>query len=249
VLRRARTLASAAPAALALVLGCVEIRTICPEGAEATRRILSGGAETEWCRRPDGVRQGAETRYYESGAKMIEGAYLDGVRHGEWRFYTSDSQLPWRRDRWADGALVSVQIEPRAAGQGGAPGDPLAPTQSGVIKLASADPLLGRSARDRELEQFAAFYPNGRPRVLGRYDADGLRTGTWRFWYDNGHLAREIDYDLGIRHRAFREWHEDGGPRTDGFYLDGERDGRWRRWDEAGGLLSDRTYDHAMLPP
>ncbi len=227
--------------------GCAGVQTECPLGTEAKRRIFSGGAESEWCYRADGVHQGPEVRYYESGTRMIEGAYLDGVRQGEWHYTTRDGFL-WRRDRWEDGALVDKHIEPIAR-PNAPPGDLFAPTDSMVIKLASADPTLGRTSRQDELPSFAAWYGNGKPRVLGHYDRDGLRTSTWWFWYEDGQVARQVDYDAGVRHRMFREWHQSGRSKTDGFYLDGERDGQWRRWDEQGRLVAAQEYGHGMLPP
>jgi antitoxin component YwqK of YwqJK toxin-antitoxin module len=228
--------------------GCAAIQTECPLGTEAKRRIYSGGAESEWCYRADGVHQGPEVRYYESGARMIEGAYLDGVRQGEWHYTTRDGLL-WRRDRWEDGALVGKHVEPPLPRPNASPVDVLAPTDSMVIRLASADPTLGRTSRQDELPPFAAWYANGKPRVLGHYDRDGLRTGTWWFWYEDGQVARQVDYDAGVRHRTFREWHGSGRSKTDGSYLDGERDGQWRRWDGQGRLVADQEYAHGMLPP
>jgi antitoxin component YwqK of YwqJK toxin-antitoxin module len=228
--------------------GCTGFQTECPLGTEAQRRIYSGGAETEWCHRADGVRHGPEARYYESGAPMIGGGYFDGVRQGEWRYLTHDG-LVWRRDRWEDGALVDKHVDQAGAPSNAAPGDVLAPTNSMVIKLASADPLLGRASRADELPPFAAWYANGKPRLLGRYDHEGLRTGTWWFWYEDGQVARQVDYDAGVRHRTFREWHTGGVSKTDGFYINGERDGHWRRWDGQGRLVADQEYGHGMLPP
>jgi antitoxin component YwqK of YwqJK toxin-antitoxin module len=211
-------------------------------GTAGARRVFSGGAETEWCRRADGVHQGPEVRFYENSAPMIEGAYLDGVRHGEWHYFTSAGPV-WRRDRWADGALVDKRVELPLPRPNRGPVDVLAPTDSMVIRLAAADPLLGLTARADELAPFAAWYPNGKPRLLGHYDRDGLRTGTWWFWYEDGRVAREIGYDAGVRHRTFREWHEDGRAKTDGAYLNGERDGHWRRWDPAGRLVVEQDYE------
>jgi antitoxin component YwqK of YwqJK toxin-antitoxin module len=225
-----------AVAAALLAGACATPHTLCPEGTDISRRILSGGSEAEWCRRDDGVRQGPEVRFYESGAKMVEGAYLDGVLHGLWRYYFNEGSV-WREDRWEDGALVAKRIDPRAARLSRRQLDALGPTSSGVIKLASADPLLGRAARQRGGGVFQSWYANGKPRMAGSYDGDGLRTGTWRFWYESGGLAREVDYQAGVRHRAFREWYEGGAPETDGFYLDGERDGAWRRWDPSGRAI------------
>jgi antitoxin component YwqK of YwqJK toxin-antitoxin module len=234
---------------LALALtGCTVMRTECPLGTDGIRRIFSGGAEAEWCRRADGVHQGPEVRYYESGERMIEGAYLDGVRHGEWHYYASQGSL-WRRDRWADGALVDKRVDLPIGRPNAPPVDPLAPTDSYVIKLASADPTLGRTTREDGLAPFAVWYANGKPRVLGHYDRDGLRTGAWWFWYEDGQLAREVAYDAGVRHRAFREWHENGRAKTDGAYLDGEREGTWRRWDAEGRLVTEQDYGHGKVAP
>jgi hypothetical protein len=234
--------------AVAATWACAEIQVVCPAGTTPHRRVFSGGAETEWCDRHDGVRQGLEVRYYESGVPMVEGAHVDGVRFGEWVYYPSAGPA-WRRERWEDGALVEARIElpPRGANQ--PPSDPTTPTTSQVISLGSADPRLGRVVRDDELPAFAVWYGNGKPRVLGRYDRDGYRARTWRFWYENGVLAREVTYDAGVRHGAFREWWENGRAKTDGAYDNGEREGRWRRWDEAGRVASDANYDRGMVSP
>lgn len=247
-------LARAAPRAagavfLATVLvACAEIQTVCPAGTEVRRRIFSGGAESEWCHRDDGVHQGPEVRYYEDGTRMIEGMSLDGARHGEWRYHVASGPT-WRWERWEDGALIAKKIDLPRGGAGGPPVDVLAPTSSQIIKLASADPGLTRTARDNELPVFAAWYADGKPRVLGHYDRDGQRTSTWRFWHEGGGLAREVGFDAGMRQGPFQEWHANGRAKTDGAYTAGERDGRWRRWDEAGRLVADQDYARVMLPP
>jgi antitoxin component YwqK of YwqJK toxin-antitoxin module len=246
--RRALGFLALASAIVATLGACAEFQVVCPAGTGPQRRVFSGGAESEWCRRGDGVRQGLELRFYENGAKMIQGAYVDGARFGEWFYYPNQGPA-WRRDRWEDGALMAKQIElpPRDANQPAV--DVLAPTSSLVIKLASADPTLGRTSREQELPVFSVWYGSGKPRVLGHYDRDGFRARTWQFWYESGTLAREIMYDAGVRDGQFREWHENGQAKTDGAYDDGERDGRWRRWDETGKLVSDQTYTHVMVSP
>jgi antitoxin component YwqK of YwqJK toxin-antitoxin module len=246
--RRALAFAGLGLGVVAALWACAEIQVVCPAGTGPQRRVFSGGAEAEWCRRDDGVRQGLEVRYYESGAKMLEGAYVDGARWGEWHYFPSVGPA-WRRDRWEDGALIDKKIDLPAPEANQPAIDPTAPTASLVVSLGSSDPLLGRTIREDELPSFAVWYGNGNARVLGRYDRDGFRTRTWRFWYEGGGLAREIMYDGGVRHGLFREWYESGQARTDGAYDDGERDGRWRRWDERGRVVSDQTYAHVMLAP
>ena len=227
--------------AVAVPAGCATARTTCPLGTSLARRIYSGGAEAEYCRRPDGIRQGAETRYYESGAEHVAGEYADGTQNGVWR-YRFNNGRNWRAERWDDGALVAKTVDPAVARLSQAELEAFGPTGSGIIKLTSHDPRLYREAREKGGGSFVDRYPNGRPRVAGDYDADGLRSGVWRFWYEDGHLAREIEYLAGIRERAAREWHPNGAPAAEGFYVGGEREGRWRWWDAKGQLTGEAVY-------
>jgi len=228
-------------AGVAWLTGCATARTTCPLGTELARRIYSGGGEAEYCHRPDGVRQGAETRYYESGAEHVAGEYIDGVQSGVWRYRFSNGRN-WRAERWDDGALVSKTVDPAVARMSPEELEALGPTSSMVIKLASRDPRLGREAREQGGGGFVQRHDNGRPRVAGDYDADGLRVGIWRFWSEDGHLAREIEYLAGVREHAAREWHPNGAPAVEGFYVAGEREGRWRWWDARGQLTGEASY-------
>src|SRR6185503_14514085 len=163
-------------AAAILAQACATPRTQCPRGTALARRVYSGGAETEWCRRADRVRHGPETRYYESGSELAVGEYVDGTLSGVWRYRFTDGRN-WRADRWEDGVLTAKTVDPAVAAMSPEQLEAKGITSSGIIKLLSNDPLLGREARDRESTTFVAHHPNGHVRVVGSYDADGLRTG------------------------------------------------------------------------
>jgi antitoxin component YwqK of YwqJK toxin-antitoxin module len=221
--------------------GCATARTNCPLGTDLARHIYSGGAEAEYCRRPDGVRQGPETRYYESGAEHVAGEYVDGAQSGVWRFRFSNGRN-WRAERWDDGALVAKTVDPAVAQMTPEQLEALGPTSSDIIKTASADPRLFRDARERGGGTFVVRHDNGRPRVAGDYDSEGLRVGVWHFWSEDGKLAREVEYLAGVREHAAREWHPNGAPAVEGFYVAGEREGRWRWWDANGRLTREEAY-------
>jgi antitoxin component YwqK of YwqJK toxin-antitoxin module len=225
----------------AALAGCATARTNCPLGTGLARRIYSGGGEAEYCHRPDGVRQGPEVRYYESGAEHVAGEYADGAQSGVWRYRFSNGRN-WRAERWDDGALVSKTVDPAVARMSREELEALGPTSSMIIKTASVDPRLGREARATGGGSFVQRFDNGRPRVAGDYDADGLRTGIWRFWTEDGRLAREIEYLAGVREHAAREWHPGGAPAAEGFYVAGEREGRWRWWNAQGQLTGEAAY-------
>src|SRR6476646_9377181 len=142
-------LALAGVAAVGGVLGgCATARTSCPLGTERARRIYSGGAEAEYCHRPDGVRQGPETRYYESGAEHVAGEYVDGAQSGVWRFRFNNGRN-WRAERWDDGALVGKTVDPAVARLSPEQLEALGPTSSDIIKLTTRDARAVREARAR----------------------------------------------------------------------------------------------------
>jgi hypothetical protein len=91
---------------------CATARTTCPLGTELARRIYSGGPETEYYHRPDGVRQGPETRYYESGAEHVAGEYLDGTQNGVWRYRFSNGRN-WRAERTGRSPRSRLRISKR----------------------------------------------------------------------------------------------------------------------------------------
>ena len=223
-------------------VGCATARTACPPETELVRHVYSGGAEAEWCRRPDGVREGPEVRYYESGSELASGGYVDGALDGVWRYRWTDGHN-WRADRWQEGALLSKTLDPASAHLSASELDRVGWTSSGIIKLTSADPLLGRTSRDRPGATVAAHHPNGQPRLAGQYDGEGLRTGVWRWWYADGHPAQEMGYLAGVREGSARAWHPNGMPAADGVYRAGEREGRWRWWDPSGRWLGESLYE------
>jgi antitoxin component YwqK of YwqJK toxin-antitoxin module len=181
----------------------------------------------------------------------MEGLYVDGVQHGTWRYYWNTGEM-WREERWNDGELVEQKIITRAAKFSTSDRGEIGLSSSGIVRITAfeRDPMLRRRQLEQEARSFSDRYSDGKPRVLGRYDGDGARWGVWWFWYPNGQLAREIEYQGGMRHRGFREWFENGRARTDGAYYRGRKDSHWRRWAADGRLTEDQTYrDGVLIPP
>jgi uncharacterized protein len=226
---------------VAAAAGCATARTTCPLGTELARQVFSGGAEAEWCVRRDGARQGPETRFYESGAELLSGAYVDGAQSGVWRYRFNDGRN-WRAERWEDGALLQSTVDPAVARMTPAEMEALGPTTSGIIKLASHDPIPGRETREAPGPGFVSHFPNGRPHVAGTYDGAGLRVGAWRTWFEDGRPALEIEYLGGVRDGGAREWHPNGAPAGEGRYLAGAREGSWRFWDDRGQVTGEVLY-------
>lgn len=228
--------------AVAAAGGCAPSRALCPPQTSLSRHVYSGGGDAQWCRDPDGARQGPESRIYENGVESVSGEYVDGAQSGVWRYRFNDGRN-WRAERWEDGALLAVAVDPEAARMTPAQLAAAGAMTSGVIKLAARDPA---SSAAGAVHAVVGHYPDGTPRVSGAYDVEGLRTGIWRFWHPNGRLAREMEFAAGVRDRFAREWHDNGAPAADGFYAAGVRDGRWRFWDRGGQLVREVIYPTAF---
>ena len=222
---------------------CTASRESCPGDTTVARHVYSGGGDAEWCRRPDGVRQGPESRIFENGVESVLGTYTDGAQSGVWRYRFNDGRN-WRAERWEDGELLAVTLDPAVARLSPAQLAELGPTTSGVIKLAAHDPIGGSPAHEVVRRQ-----PNGALRLTGAFDAEGLRTGIWRFWHPNGRLARELEFAAGVRDRGAREWYDTGAPAADGFYAGGRREGRWRFWDRRGQVQEVTYQDGRPVSP
>jgi hypothetical protein len=180
----------------------------------------------------------------------VSGSYVDGAQDGVWR-YRFNNGRNWRAERWDDGALVQTTVDPSVARMSAAELAAVGPTTSGVIKLASHDPLRAVDANGAPATREVVLnWPSGRLRAAGGVDSEGLRTGVWRFWFEDGKLAREIEFAGGIRDRGARTWHPGGAPATDGFYVEGVRDGTWRFWNTQGQALPSVTYrDGDLISP
>ena len=247
--RRLARLIAGMSAATALA-GCASSRTSCPDDTTLARHVYSGGGDAEWCRLPDGLRQGPESRNYENGVESVVGSYVEGALSGVWRYRFNDGRN-WRAEQWDDGALLASTVDPAVARMSAAELAVAGATTSGVIKLAAHDPLRAPAGSGPDgPREIVLRWSSGRLRAAGAVDGEGLRTGLWRFWLEDGTLAREIEFAAGVRDRSARAWHANGKPATEGFYVEGVRDGTWRFWDARGQPLRPVTYrDAAAVSP
>ena len=96
---------------LACVAGLtVSVRAIQASHADDVRSqatyYANGQVEME-CETRDGKREGACRRYYPSGAKQSEGAYVEGRMEGPWTYWLEDGTVdPARSGTYAAGGRV-----------------------------------------------------------------------------------------------------------------------------------------------
>jgi antitoxin component YwqK of YwqJK toxin-antitoxin module len=84
-------------------------------------------------------------------------------------------------------------------------------------------------------------YPNG---LRGRgpfYHGLGDKHGLWRFFYENGQMWCQGEYQMGFEVGSWTYYHSNGQPCARG--VDGwRRQGTWEFWDEAGCALDETSF-------
>ena len=71
---------------------------------------------------------------------------------------------------------------------------------------------------------------------------DGLRHGPYKEWRENGQLATDFTYRLGVKDGLQRTWFKNGTLRSEETWRDGQPAGAFRHWHGNGQLASKARY-------
>lgn len=211
-------------------------RPRCPKGTRAQVQKLGGRARQERCvRRADGVLHGPYRRTKRDGSLAEAGAYADGERTGPWthrfllssdsgRYVAGHKDGPWIT------ALFTGERQEMAYRAGLLHGE--------LRKTDARGKVLEREryADGQPDGAWSGLWPDGRKRFEGSWSA-GKRVGTWRWWYEDGGLERELGYLDGLEHGPSRQNWPGGAPWEQGSYDRGERDGPWSATLDDGTML------------
>jgi antitoxin component YwqK of YwqJK toxin-antitoxin module len=72
---------------------------------------------------------------------------------------------------------------------------------------------------------------------------DGLREGTWTWFYEDGQTHWEIEYEAGLKNGSEVGWHENGEKMYEGQNVDHKKSGTWTWWHENGEYKQAYHYD------
>lgn len=84
-------------------------------------------------------------------------------------------------------------------------------------------------------------YPNGVKQYEGNV-LNGKRQGKWMYWYKDGSIWSECEYNEGKKNGKTAVWFENGKKRYEGEYKNDVKSGKWTYWDETGKLAKELTY-------
>jgi antitoxin component YwqK of YwqJK toxin-antitoxin module len=85
------------------------------------------------------------------------------------------------------------------------------------------------------------FYENGKPEYLGNFD-NNTRSGTWKYWYDNGNLWTTCEYENGMKHGESFIYYKNGKIKIKGSYQNNKIAGTWVFYDETGKQIKEVNY-------
>lgn len=91
-----------------------------------------------------------------------------------------------------------------------------------------------------------AFYPNGKPSYEGSF-IKNQRHGLCRYFYMNGNLEAEFNFDLGVNIGEQKEYYISGKPRVIYIEKDDVRNGSFKTFNENGTLKLENNYVSGLL--
>lgn len=164
---------------------------------------------------------GPYAEFYPDGANLCEGAYEEGLRVGDWKFWYNDGTES-KRGTYIEGKPDGEWHCFRADGS-------LERDESYSLGI-----MDGR---------WVVYGEDGVIQLLQREFKNGERDGIWINRYAGGEPAREIHYANGDLDGVRKQWYDNGQMASEEHFQDGKRHGRSVQWNLTGTLLFDEQYE------
>ena len=190
----------------------------------------------------EGRRQGKWKEFYPSGELKSEGSYKNSNRVGDWKFYFPDKTIEvsgsydskGRQDGEWQWYYANGQLMRSETFENGVPeGELTEYNEEGEI-VAQGNFVEGS-------EEGHWIFRHNLIREEGDY-FDGMRTGLWKTWFDDGKVASEIEYDQDLMNGRYTIYYENHVIKCTGRYTSGERDGMWYEYLDNGELILTTQY-------
>ena len=223
-------------------------------------RLVSKGATI------DNKKHGKWTVYQISkpGGKLVEhrtGTYVEGLRHGQWKFFAEDGSLARYGEYYLDQAHgIWTALHPNGKRKNHAEYD--YGVMQGTWKKWHDNGQLeetGIYKRGQFDGKQETWYRNGQRRSVGTY-VNNAAEGVWSHWHENGKLASSGEWQAGLKTGEWTYYNDTGRKLSTGVFEKNERKGSWSYWRPDGEIdvestgvyfqdkLVKRTHPVEMLP-
>jgi len=81
---------------------------------------------------------------------------------------------------------------------------------------------------------YKEYYPSGKVKIEGRYNAKNERDGLWQAYFEDGKKWSIGTYINGEENGEKKVWYENGNLRYTGQMKNNKPTGEWHIWDESG---------------
>ena len=189
----------------------------------------------------NGKKQGKWVQFWSNGILKSEGHFLNGQKHGFFKFYARDGNLV-KVEKYQNGYKLEkapevVELDERISyypnGNIKRIGHYLDSTPEGIWQ---------KYDRNGEVEETFVF-KNGKVRAKGIIDKEGRKQGNWKEFYPNTHLLGKGQFKNGYRYGKWIFYHENGNVEQTGYYNNqGQLDQVWVWFYESGKLLRKEKY-------
>ena len=89
---------------------------------------------------------------------------------------------------------------------------------------------------------WAEWFENGLLEIEGHF-VDGKEYGTWNYWYNHGQKEKEMNYDNGWWNGKFNKWYKNGLKMEELTYKDQAPVGVWQYWYDNGQQKEEKSYE------
>jgi antitoxin component YwqK of YwqJK toxin-antitoxin module len=212
-----------------------------------------------------GLRQGLYRDYYEIDQVKSDGTYKDDKKDGIFKEYAMDGRVI-KKEEYRMGELLASRTEDREkfeikrkyyqTGATKIVGTYKKGVPEGVFRqydekgnidsamVFSKGRLLRQGRMDnqgREQGTWKEFYESGHLRGIGNY-VDGKKEGEWKFSFENDSLEQVGEYVRGVPNGPWRWYYPDGKLRREETYREGKEEGEMKEYDEEGGVMAEGKY-------
>lgn len=190
----------------------------------------------------EGRRQGKWKEFYPTGELKLEGTYKNSNRTGKWKFYLPDKTVEvegaYNNKGQQDGEwrwyYANGQLMREAQYDAGTLDGEFVEYDEEGIEVTKGNFVEGS-------EEGHWMYRRNKAIEEGDY-YDGMRTGIWKSWYEEGVICSEIEYDQDLMNGKYTIYYENHVIKRMGRCVNGERDGTWYEYEDSGELVLTTQY-------
>lgn len=193
-----------------------------------------------------GLKQGPWKEFYPSEQIKNEGDYFNNQKDGYWKSY-DDKGLLISTVKYNEGKLIENAEEVDFLD--------IRKTFHPNGQVATICNYNGQGNREGICREYdttgavtgATVYRNGKLLGKGMADKDGIKTGHWIEYYDDGVLRAEGDYKKGEKFGEWIFYYREGNVEQKGSFTKDELyDGKWSWYHKNGNLWREEVYYYGL---